>query len=181
MNTIAIRIISRNPIQSLQANPMRNWQINPMRNWQINPMRNWQINPMRNWQINPMRNWQINPAHNWHINPLRNMQIDPNRNMQIDPRRNIALDPMRSLNIPGYYVCSAADSNCYYFTVKALTQNIILIFDANKIFSFYAVGTIDCYAVFSVNDMSYVGTLCPNGTGRYNWFTLNGEWQYFFT
>ena len=181
MNTIAIRIISRNPIQSLQVDPMRNWQINPMRNWQINPMRNWQINPMRNWQINPMRNWQINPMRNWQINPMRNWQINPLRNMMIDPRRNMTLDPMKSLNIPGCYVCSVADSNCYYFTVKPPTRNFILIFDANKNFCFFAVGTVDCYAIFSASDMSYVGTLCPNGAGRYNWFTHNGEWQYFFT
>ena len=173
MNTITIQIISRNPVQSLQVNPMRNWQINPARNWQINPIRNWQINPGRNWLINPGRNWLINP--------LRNMQIDPNRNMMIDPHRNITLDPTKSLNIPGYYVCSVADNNCYYFTVKTPSQNIILIFDANNSFCFFAVGANDCYAVFSINDMSYVGTLCPNGVGRYNWFALNGQWLYFFT
>lgn len=165
MNTIVIRNSLRNPMQSMLVNPARNWQITPARNWQINPARNWQINPARNWQINPARNWLINPA----------------RNMQIDPHRNMLIDPMRSLNIPGYYICSVANNNCYYFTVKTQSQNVFLIFDANKTLCYYAAGVLDCYAVFSSVDMSYVGTLCPNGAGRYNWFSQNGEWLYFFT
>ena len=67
------------------------------------------------------------------------------------------------------------------FTVKTQIQNVFLIFDANKNFTFFAVGKLDCYAVFSSADMSYVGTLCPNGVGRYNWFSPNGEWLYFFS
>ena len=181
MNPIAIRNITRNPLQSMQVNPARNWQINPARNWQINPARNWQINPARNWQINPARNWQINPARNWQINPARNWLIDPVRNMQVDPRRNMIIDPTRAFNIPGYYICSVADSICYYFTVRSQIQNVHLVFDANRNFVFFAVGMLDCYAIFSKSDYGYVGTLCPNGAGRYNWFSLNGEWQYFFT
>ena len=181
MNTIAIRNITRNPLQSMQVNPARNWQINPARNWQINPARNWQINSARNWQINPARNWQINPARNWMVNPSRNWLIDPARNMQIDPCRNFLIDPMHSFNIPGFFICSVADYSCYYFTVKTQAQNVFLVFDANKNFCFFATGILDCYAVFSSVDMSYVGTLCPNGAGKYNWFSLNGEWLYFFT
>ena len=173
MNSIAIKNISRNPVQSIQVNPVRNWQINPIRNWQINPIRNWQINPIRNWQINPIRNWQINPIRNWQINPARNMQIDP--------RRNMNLDPMSSLNIPGYYICSVSDLNCYYFTVKVPIQDVILIYDANKAFCFFAVGVSDSYSIFSASDFAYVGYLCPNNAGRYNWFSQNGEWLYFFT
>ena len=165
MKSITIRNFSRNPFQSMQVNPVRNWQINPARNCQINPARNWQINPARNWQINPARNWQIDPA----------------RNMQIDPRKNMILDPMRSLNISGYYVCSVTDSKCLYFTVKAPTQNVILFFDADQTFCFFAVGALDCYAVFTATDMSYAGVLCPNGAGRFNWFSRDGEWQYFMT
>ena len=144
-----------------------------MRNWQINPARNWQINPARNWQINPIRNWQINPARNW--------QINPSRNAQIDPCRNLTLDPIRSHNIPGYYVCAVSDNNCYFFTVKSLAQNVILIFDADKNFCFFAVGVLDCYTIYKYTDLSHVGTLCPNGAGKYNWFSQNGEWLYFFT
>ena len=176
-----IRNISRNPFQSMQVNPARNWQINPARNWQINPTRNWQINPARNWQINPVRNWQINPVRNWQINPVRNWQINPARNWQIDPHRNMLIDPIRSLNIPGFYICSVADNNCYYFTVRTQSQNVIFFFDANKNVRYFAVGVSDCYAVFSLIGMIYEGFLCPNGAGRYNWFSLNGEWQYFFT
>ena len=101
--------------------------------------------------------------------------------MQVDPRRNMIIDPTRAFNIPGYYICSVADSICYYFTVRSQIQNVHLVFDANRNFVFWAVGMLDCYAIFSKSDYGYVGTLCPNGAGRYNWFSLNGEWQYFFT
>ena len=165
MKSIVIKNISRNPVHNIQVNPVRNWQINPVRNWQINPARNWQINPVRNWQINPVRNWQINPT----------------RNMQIDPHRNIILNPIYSQDIPGYYVWSVADSKCLYFTVKALTQNVFLFFDADQTFCFFAVGALDCYAVYTAADMKYVGSLCPNGAGRFNWFSQDGKWQFFLT
>ena len=141
------------------------------------------MNPIaiRNITRNPLQSMQVNPARNWQINPARNWLIDPVRNMQVDPRRNIIIDPTRAFNIPGYYICSVADSICYYFTVRSQIQNVHLVFDANRNFVFLAVGMLDCYAIFSKSDYGYVGTLCPNGAGRYNWFSLNGEWQYFFT
>ena len=179
--SIPIKAISRNPANSFQVNPARNWQINPARNWQINPARNWQINPARNWQINPARNWQIYPARNWQINPARNWQINPARNMQVNPVHNIMIDPFRSLNIPGCYVNNVQDFTCTYFTVKAETQDVFLIFDANRIFSFFAAGNAGCYAVYTVATFEYVGFLCPNGAGKYNWFDLNGNWLYFLT
>ena len=178
---IPIKTASRNPASSYQVNPVHNWQINPVRNWQINPVRNWQINPVRNWQINPVRNWQINPVRNWQINPVRNWQINPARNWQINPVRNIMIDPFRALSIPGDYICSTHDFSCQYFTVKPSSQEILLIFDADKNYCFLATGNSGCYSVFSANDYSYIGYLCPNSAGKFNWFDLNANWQFFFT
>ena len=122
-------------------------------------------NPARNWQIDPARNWQINPARNWQINPAR----------------NILIDPIRSMNISGNYVCSVQDGNSYYFSVKAERQDVQLIFDGDKNFCFFAVGISGCYILFRVTDQLNIGYLCPNGIGRYNWFSQKGEWLFFLT
>lgn len=101
--------------------------------------------------------------------------------MQTDPRKNMLIDSMRSFDIPGYYISFVADYECCYFTVKTQIQDVFLIFDANKNFCFFAARKLDFYAVFPSANMSYVGTLCPNGVGRYNWFSPNGEWINFFS
>ncbi len=146
------------PIHSTLRDPAHNWQINPARNWQINPVRNWQINPARNWQINPAQNWQINPAHNYQINPYRNVLFS------------------------GLFVNRVNDNSAMYFAVNSGINGIILFFDSELRFSYYAVNVQSptiCGPVFTAENNDYTGFLCPCGSGGFNWFDLNGEWLYF--
>ena len=181
MMPIPINNNKRNPLLNWEIHPGRNWKVNPEKNWKINPTRNWDINPKRNWQINPQRNWQINPKRNWQINPQRNWQINPQRNWQINPQKNYVIDPFRSNDILGYFVCSVENCDCCYFTVHANTQGLMLIFDANKELYCFAVGALNTFAVFSSSDLSYLGFLCSNETGGFNWFTKEGLWNWFLT
>ncbi len=169
------------PINNSKRNPLLNWEVHPGRNWKVNPEKSWKINPARNWIINPQRNWQINPQRNWQINPQRNWQINPQRNWQIDPQKNWVIDPFRSNDISGHYICSVENCDCCYFTVQANTQGLMLIFNANKEFCCFAVGAQNTFAVFSSSDLSYLGFMCPNDQGGYNWFTKEGLWGWFLT
>ena len=129
----------------------------------------------------PIKSISRNPAINTVINPARNWQINPARNWQVDPIQNSQIDPFRSLNIPGYYINSVQDLTCNYFTVKTGVKNVFLIFDAQKVFSYFSVENAGCHSLFSTSNFEYIGFLCPNNAGKYNWFDLNGNWLYFFT
>ena len=185
MSVIYIKSSQRNPLQNWQVNPARNWRINPAQNWQINPAQNWQINPARNWQINPARNWQVNPARNWQINPARNWQINPARNWQVNPARNRQINPHNTFSLPGQYVIRVSDSVVEFFTVKTENNDVLLIFNADANFVFFAISSQTalghCMSVFSVADYSNVGFMCPNSAGGFNWFDLSGKWLYYTT
>ena len=161
------------PINNNKRNPLFNYEIDPGRIWQINPTKNWRINPIKNWEINPQRNWQINPQRNWQINPQRNWQINPNK--------NYIIDPFRSNDITGSYVCSVGNNNCYYFTINTNNKDVVLIFNGNKEFCCFAVVALNIFSVFSSLDLSYLGYMCPNEKGGYNWFTKEGLWSWFLT
>ena len=174
---ILIRNNSRNPLTSWSVNPARNWQIDPTRNWQIDPTRNWQIDPARNWQVNPNRNWQVNPNRNWQVNPNRNWHINPLRNWQINPLKKSALNPS-SINFRGLYAVSPRSAECNYFIVKTDLSNVMLGYDEFITFNFIIVGINNVFSVFSM-DLEYIGFLCPNSQGGYNWFDLEKKWLYF--
>ena len=174
---IIIRNNSRNPHQSWAVNPTRNWQIDPTRNWQIDPTRNWQIDPARNWQIDPNRNWQVNPTRNWQVNQNRNWHINPLRNWHINPLKNSTLNPS-NYNFKGFYVISAQTTECNYFLVKTELSNVMLGYDELNTCKYIVVGINNVFSVFSI-ELEYVGFLCPNSQGGYNWFDLEKKWLYF--
>ena len=175
--SIIIRNNFRNPKNSWIVNPLCNWEIDPKRNWQIDPKRNWQIDPKRNWEIDPKRNWQIDPVRNWQVNPARNWQINSVRNWQVNPARNYTINP-NNVNFKGLYVVKKSSLECDYYLVKTVLSNVLLGYDEGNNYTYLLIGVNNVYSIYD-NEIKYIGYLCPNSKGGYNWFDINGNWVYF--